>query len=95
MASYEKLGADAIAEKGWWREYRWLLLRRLTQLGILALFLVEVFPLHKLCYIRLQHVSVSPLIRRVIASAPWRPGGGRRFPPGGRPEGLRNEKTPS
>ncbi len=41
MAKYEKLGADAIAEKGWWQAYKWLLLRRVSQLGILALFLVS------------------------------------------------------
>jgi ferredoxin-type protein NapH len=32
-------GADAITEKGWLRAHKWLLLRRGTQLGILALFL--------------------------------------------------------
>ena len=33
-------GAEAVAVKGWWRAHRWLLLRRLVQLGILGLFLV-------------------------------------------------------
>ena len=32
-------GAEAVAVKGWWRAHRWLLLRRLVQLGILGLFL--------------------------------------------------------
>ena len=32
-------GHEAIAAKGWLRAHRWLLLRRMTQLGILALFL--------------------------------------------------------
>ncbi|MCK9283469.1 MAG: quinol dehydrogenase ferredoxin subunit NapH [Rhodocyclaceae bacterium] len=32
-------GAEALAVKGWWRAQRWLLLRRISQLGILALFL--------------------------------------------------------
>ena len=32
--------ADAIHTKGWWGAHRWLLLRRITQLTILALFLV-------------------------------------------------------
>ena len=32
-------GAEAIAVKGWLRAHKWLLLRRLSQLGILALFL--------------------------------------------------------
>lgn len=35
-----RVGADALAEKGWWGTYRWLVLRRATQLGILLLFLV-------------------------------------------------------
>lgn len=33
-------GAQAIAERGWLRAHRWLLLRRLTQLAILGLFLL-------------------------------------------------------
>ncbi|MDP2368248.1 quinol dehydrogenase ferredoxin subunit NapH [Rhodoferax sp.] len=33
-------GSDAIASKGWWSAHKWLVLRRLTQFGILALFLV-------------------------------------------------------
>lgn len=32
--------ADAIHTKGWWGAHRWLVLRRITQLTILALFLV-------------------------------------------------------
>jgi ferredoxin-type protein NapH len=32
-------GADAIAAKGWWLAHRWLIARRMTQFGILALFL--------------------------------------------------------
>jgi ferredoxin-type protein NapH len=35
-----KIGADAIAAKGWLRAHKWLLLRRVSQLGILALFLL-------------------------------------------------------
>lgn len=31
---------EAIEAKGWWGAHRWLVLRRLTQLGVLALFLV-------------------------------------------------------
>jgi len=34
-------GRDAIANKGWLIAHKWLLLRRLSQLGILALFLVS------------------------------------------------------
>lgn len=33
-------GSDAVATKGWWKSHRWLLLRRLSQLGILTLFLL-------------------------------------------------------
>ncbi|WP_037473260.1 quinol dehydrogenase ferredoxin subunit NapH [Simplicispira psychrophila] len=32
--------ADAIHTKGWWGAHRWLVLRRITQLSILALFLL-------------------------------------------------------
>ena len=33
-------GKDAIAEQGWLKAHRWLLLRRASQLGALALFLL-------------------------------------------------------
>ena len=33
------LGKDAIAQKGWLSAHRWLLLRRLSQILILAMFL--------------------------------------------------------
>ena len=39
MTRTVRVGAEAIAAKGWWRAQRWLILRRLTQAGILALFL--------------------------------------------------------
>ena len=35
-----RVGAEAIAAKGWLAAHRWLLLRRLTQFGLLALFLL-------------------------------------------------------
>jgi ferredoxin-type protein NapH len=35
-----KTGAEAIAEKGWLAAHKWLLLRRITQVGILLAFLV-------------------------------------------------------
>ena len=38
--SVKRIGAEAVAEKGWLRAHRWLLLRRFTQLAILALFLL-------------------------------------------------------
>lgn len=34
-----RVGADAIASKGWLGAHKWLVLRRLSQLGLLALFL--------------------------------------------------------
>jgi ferredoxin-type protein NapH len=33
-------GAEAVTVKGWWPAYRWLLLRRAAQFGILVLFLL-------------------------------------------------------
>ena len=36
----EDAGIAAIKDKGWWKANRWLVLRRFTQLSILALFLV-------------------------------------------------------
>lgn len=38
--STRAIGADAVAEKGWFGSHRWLILRRISQLAILALFLV-------------------------------------------------------
>ena len=40
MAKYTKLGAEATETKGWFRAHKWLLLRRLSQIGILLLFLL-------------------------------------------------------
>lgn len=40
MARYAVLGAEAIRKKGWWGAHKWLLLRRLSQLGVLLLFLL-------------------------------------------------------
>ncbi len=34
------VGADALASKGWFGTHKWLMLRRLSQLGVLALFLI-------------------------------------------------------
>jgi ferredoxin-type protein NapH len=33
-------GVEAVAVKGWWSAHRWLILRRLSQVGILGLFLI-------------------------------------------------------
>ena len=40
MSAAKKIGADALAEKGWFASHKWLILRRSSQLAILALFLV-------------------------------------------------------
>jgi ferredoxin-type protein NapH len=37
--AYEKLGQEAIRGKGWLKAHQWLLLRRFSQLSVLALFL--------------------------------------------------------
>ena len=39
-ARNKRVGADAVAEKGWLAAHKWLLLRRFTQLAILGLFLL-------------------------------------------------------
>lgn len=40
MARYTILGAQAIRKKGWWQAHKWLILRRLSQVGILLLFML-------------------------------------------------------
>lgn len=40
MSAAKKIGADAIADKGWLASHKWLILRRTSQLAILTLFLV-------------------------------------------------------
>jgi len=40
MSAAKKIGAEALAEKGWLASHKWLILRRTSQLAILALFLV-------------------------------------------------------
>jgi ferredoxin-type protein NapH len=36
----KRIGADAVAEKGWLPAHKWLILRRISQFGILGLFLL-------------------------------------------------------
>ena len=38
--SAQRIGAEAVAAKGWLRAHKWLLARRVSQLGILLLFLL-------------------------------------------------------
>lgn len=41
MSQADKIvGREATVSKGWWRAHHWLLLRRLSQLGIIGLFLL-------------------------------------------------------
>ena len=40
MDKIEHIGREAIETKGWWQASKWLLLRRLSQVGILLLFLL-------------------------------------------------------
>lgn len=40
MANKKRIGAEAVEEKGWLRAQKWLILRRLSQFGILALFML-------------------------------------------------------
>ncbi len=40
IAQKPRIGSEAIKAKGWWRAQRWLILRRLSQFSILALFLL-------------------------------------------------------
>ncbi len=40
MKQLDKIGAEAVATKGFFKAYKWLLLRRLTQIATMALFLL-------------------------------------------------------
>ncbi len=44
MTEFKRLGQDAIQTKGWFRSYKWLLLRRFSQFTIIALFLISLSP---------------------------------------------------
>jgi ferredoxin-type protein NapH len=39
-ATPSRPGSEAIAEKGWWLAHKWLILRRVSQIGLLGLFLL-------------------------------------------------------
>ncbi len=41
MTDSVKVGAEAIATKGWVKAHQWLILRRLSQLSILGLFMIS------------------------------------------------------
>jgi len=38
-AKNKRIGAEAVAEKGWWLAHQWLILRRIAQFSILVLFM--------------------------------------------------------
>ena len=40
MARDIRIGAEAVETKGWWLAHKWLLLRRLSQISVLGLFLL-------------------------------------------------------
>ena len=40
IANKKRIGAEAVEEKGWLGAHKWLLLRRISQLSILGLFLI-------------------------------------------------------
>ena len=40
VAIRKRIGAEAVEEKGWLRAHKWLILRRISQFGILALFML-------------------------------------------------------
>ena len=39
-AKHKRIGAEAVEEKGWLRAHKWLILRRISQFSILALFML-------------------------------------------------------
>lgn len=40
LLSPSRVGADALLAKGWWKSNQWLVLRRISQISLLALFLL-------------------------------------------------------
>ena len=40
MGKKAAIGQDALLEKGWWKSHQWLVWRRVSQLSVLALFLI-------------------------------------------------------
>jgi len=40
LAHKKRIGAEAVEEKGWFGAHKWLILRRVSQLSILALFMI-------------------------------------------------------
>jgi ferredoxin-type protein NapH len=64
----ELLGKEAVARKGWLRAHKWLLLRRLSQLSIIALFLLG--PLYGIWIIK-GNLNSSLILDTVPLSDPY------------------------
>ena len=69
-ARLKVVGQDAVAAKGWWQSYRWLILRRTCQIVILLLFIVSPW-LAKSVLVGLDFDAVSPGLTQKAANGLW------------------------
>ncbi|OGT91823.1 MAG: quinol dehydrogenase ferredoxin subunit NapH [Gammaproteobacteria bacterium RIFOXYA12_FULL_61_12] len=67
MASYSEVGKEAVQAKGWFGAYKWLILRRLSQVSVFLLFLLG--PLAGVWIIK-GNLSSSLLLDRVPMTEP-------------------------
>lgn len=67
MASYSEVGKEAVEAKGWFGAHKWLILRRLSQVAVLLLFLLG--PLAGLWIIK-GNLSSSLLLDKVPMTEP-------------------------
>ncbi|MBU0501214.1 MAG: quinol dehydrogenase ferredoxin subunit NapH [Gammaproteobacteria bacterium] len=67
MADYSEVGKEAVEAKGWWGAYRWLLLRRFSQVTVFLLFLLG--PVAGVWIIK-GNLSSSLLLDRVPMTEP-------------------------
>lgn len=68
MLKHQDIGKEARAVKGWWGAHKWLVLRRLSQFGILGLFLLG--PLAGVWIIK-GNLSSSLLLNTIPMSEPF------------------------
>lgn len=68
MIRQQPIGADAVATKGWWRAYKWLLLRRISQLTVVALFLLG--PLAGIWWLQ-GNLSASLVLDTLVLTDPY------------------------
>ena len=68
MIRQQPIGAEAVADKGWWRAHKWLLLRRISQLTILALFLLG--PLAGIWLLQ-GNLSASVVLDTLVLTDPY------------------------